>query len=123
MSRISTTTTEEAKGATRFHLSHLPRLTTRTEHIKQLKYNSIHPQQKSTHRINCKCLNLLVGETGIEPATPCSQGRCATRLRYSPTKDELYSMEDVATQENKLPAHYYSLHSLAGVFLSAVVSN
>jgi hypothetical protein len=26
----------------------------------------------------------MVGETGLEPATPCSQGRCATRLRYSP---------------------------------------
>ena len=73
--------------------------------------------------MNCNPLNLLVGETGIEPATPCSQGRCATRLRYSPTKDGLYSMEEVATQENKLPAHYYSLHSLARVFLSAAVSD
>ena len=26
----------------------------------------------------------LVGETGFEPATLCSQSRCATRLRYSP---------------------------------------
>ena len=26
----------------------------------------------------------MVGETGFEPATPCSQSRCATRLRYSP---------------------------------------
>ena len=26
----------------------------------------------------------VVGETGFEPATPCSQSRCATRLRYSP---------------------------------------
>jgi hypothetical protein len=29
----------------------------------------------------------LVGETGFEPATLCSQSRCATRLRYSPTRD------------------------------------
>ena len=28
---------------------------------------------------------MLVGETGFEPATLCSQSRCATRLRYSPT--------------------------------------
>ena len=28
---------------------------------------------------------LLVGATGFEPATPCAQGRCATRLRYAPT--------------------------------------
>ena len=28
----------------------------------------------------------MVGETGFEPATLCSQNRCATRLRYSPTE-------------------------------------
>ena len=27
---------------------------------------------------------MLVGETGFEPATLCSQSRCATRLRHSP---------------------------------------
>ena len=26
----------------------------------------------------------LVGATGFEPATPCSQSRCATRLRHAP---------------------------------------
>jgi hypothetical protein len=26
----------------------------------------------------------VVGATGFEPATPCAQGRCATRLRYAP---------------------------------------
>ena len=26
----------------------------------------------------------MVGETGIEPATPCTPCRCATKLRYSP---------------------------------------
>ena len=30
-------------------------------------------------------LRILVGATGFEPATPCAQGRCATRLRYAPT--------------------------------------
>src|SRR5437867_11191644 len=30
-------------------------------------------------------LTLLVGAAGFEPATPCAQGRCATRLRYAPT--------------------------------------
>jgi hypothetical protein len=28
----------------------------------------------------------MVGETGFEPATPCTQNRCATRLRHSPTE-------------------------------------
>ena len=32
-----------------------------------------------------KTLRILVGATGFEPATPCAQGRCATRLRYAPT--------------------------------------
>ena len=27
----------------------------------------------------------MVGATGFEPATPCSQSRCATKLRYAPT--------------------------------------
>ncbi len=27
----------------------------------------------------------MVGETGFEPATPCTQNKCATKLRYSPT--------------------------------------
>src|SRR3989304_2363989 len=26
-----------------------------------------------------------IGATGFEPATPCAQGRCATRLRYAPS--------------------------------------
>src|SRR6185369_7879590 len=30
-------------------------------------------------------LGKVVGATGFEPATPCAQGRCATRLRYAPT--------------------------------------
>src|SRR5215203_3118966 len=31
----------------------------------------------------------MVGETGFEPATLCSQSRCATRLRHSPTSRPL----------------------------------
>ena len=30
-------------------------------------------------------LNNLVGARGFEPPAPCSQSRCATRLRYAPT--------------------------------------
>ena len=29
-------------------------------------------------------LTSIVGVTGFEPATPCSQSRCATGLRYTP---------------------------------------
>src|SRR6185436_4859669 len=28
----------------------------------------------------------MVGARGFEPPTPCSQSRCATRLRYTPTR-------------------------------------
>src|SRR6266545_5367723 len=38
-----------------------------------------------------KTLRILVGATGFEPATPCAQGRCATRLRYAPTAEPLDS--------------------------------
>jgi hypothetical protein len=31
----------------------------------------------------------MVGATGFEPATPCAQGRCATRLRYAPTPEDV----------------------------------
>ncbi len=33
----------------------------------------------------------MVGATGFEPATPCAQGRCATRLRYAPSNDRSHS--------------------------------
>src|SRR6185369_7377332 len=35
-------------------------------------------------------LNLLVGMTRFELATPCSRSRCATRLRYIPNELFLY---------------------------------
>src|SRR3989337_2292097 len=28
----------------------------------------------------------MVGATGLEPATPCTPCKCATRLRYAPTR-------------------------------------
>jgi hypothetical protein len=34
----------------------------------------------------------LVGAAGIEPATLCSQSRCATRLRYAPTQGNFIVM-------------------------------
>ena len=32
----------------------------------------------------CRSPDILVGARGFEPPTPCSQSRCATRLRYTP---------------------------------------
>jgi hypothetical protein len=31
----------------------------------------------------------MVGVAGFEPATPCSQGRCATELRYTPSLQQV----------------------------------
>lgn len=33
----------------------------------------------------CELQRSMVGAAGFELATPCAQGRCATRLRYAPT--------------------------------------
>ena len=47
-------------------------------------------------RVQSKCIKKLkvVGETGFEPATLCSQNRCATRLRHSPTLFELKILQN-----------------------------
>src|SRR5579862_1705561 len=34
----------------------------------------------------CNCLKRLVGAWRFELQTSCAQGRCATRLRYAPTR-------------------------------------
>ena len=36
----------------------------------------------------------MVGARGFEPPTPCAQGRCATRLRYTPTGSPLTLCKD-----------------------------
>ena len=33
----------------------------------------------------------VVGAAGFEPTTPCSQSRCATRLRYAPVQRSKYT--------------------------------
>src|SRR5438132_2621418 len=45
-------------------------------------------EDSANSRLLCtlwRFLSEVVGATGFEPATPCAQGRCATRLRYAPT--------------------------------------
>ena len=38
----------------------------------------------------------VVGKGGFEPPTPCSQSRCATRLRHTPNSFESYHLRDTA---------------------------
>ena len=60
-----------------------------------------------------KTLRILVGATGFEPATPCAQGRCATRLRYAPTSPRSYAVPHLSVHDdskrppvpNPLPAY------------------
>ena len=42
-------------------------------------------QTEAVNQIANSLKKTMVGATGFEPATPCAQGRCATRLRYAPT--------------------------------------
>src|SRR5438034_3727673 len=44
----------------------------------------------------------LVGATGFESATPCAQGRCATRLRYAPTLERLSILPDSLRDQEKI---------------------
>ena len=37
----------------------------------------------------------MVGAEGFEPPTPCSQNRCATRLRYAPSMAEMCVLHDL----------------------------
>jgi len=51
----------------------------------------------------------MVGATGFEPATPCSQSRCATGLRHAPTERREFSIAATLAQR----AESFNLHALA----------
>ena len=42
----------------------------------------------------------MVGATGFEPATSCSQSKCSTRLSYAPTRRHC---PDFPPPRNKIP--------------------
>ena len=44
----------------------------------------------------------MVGVQGFEPWTPCSQSRCATRLRYTPTETIFYTESAIAGKSCKI---------------------
>jgi hypothetical protein len=44
----------------------------------------------------------MVGAAGFELATPCAQGRCATRLRYAPTNQTFVGAYNQNSRESKL---------------------
>jgi len=53
----------------------------------------------------------MVGVQGFEPWTPCSQSRCATRLRYTPTEPIFYT-------EKALRGKYCKMQCMSASFLS-----
>ena len=53
----------------------------------------------------------MVGVQGFEPWTPCSQSRCATRLRYTPTETLFYT-------EKALRGKYCKMQGMSASFLS-----
>ena len=44
----------------------------------------------------------MVGVQGFEPWTPCSQSRCATRLRYTPTESIFYTESAIRGKSCKI---------------------
>ena len=46
----------------------------------------------------------MVGVQGFEPWTPCSQSRCATRLRYTPTEPIFYTDRAISGKSCKIRA-------------------
>ena len=53
----------------------------------------------------------MVGVQGFEPWTPCSQSRCATRLRYTPTEPLFYTERPITGKSCKIrhmPAYFSS---------------
>ena len=53
----------------------------------------------------------MVGGQGFEPWTPCSQSRCATRLRYTPTELIFYTERGFTGKSCKIltmPAYFSS---------------
>jgi hypothetical protein len=46
----------------------------------------------------------MVGVQGFEPWTPCSQSRCATRLRYTPTEPLFYTVRAIEGKSCKIRA-------------------
>src|SRR5262245_29798592 len=46
--------------------------------------------------VTWKCRERLVGVRGFEPPTPCSQSRCATRLRHTPNRSKFTTYESSA---------------------------
>ena len=44
----------------------------------------------------------MVGVQGFEPWTPCSQSRCATRLRYTPTESIFYTERAITGKSCKI---------------------
>src|ERR1700682_2927866 len=59
----------------------------RAFHTRTAGPNHLWVEPGLTNTLHCAGVSgkRLVGEAGFEPATPCSQSRCATGLRYSPT--------------------------------------
>ena len=60
-------------------------------------------------------MKLLVGARGFEPPTPCSQSRCATRLRHAPNTVSLISYFIARNQGNYREV---AVGTLTSVYLS-----
>ena len=68
----------------------------------------------------------LVGKTGFEPATSCSQNRCATKLRHFPTLCKYYNkflenvkpLEMIGLENLTISKFYEEIHSTTHLHLT-----
>src|SRR5207253_9290982 len=78
----------------------------------------IHPSSLRPHP-SCK----LVGARGFEPPTPCSQSRCATRLRYTPTlkRQCVNRLPETAIPRAKPPSLFPDRHAVVAAWIPIAV--
>ena len=74
--------------------------------MEEVKGEQCFPQKKRTPPESDGVFLKGIGAAGFEPATTCSQSRCATRLRYTPKRIRLALGLALAKSENKISPFY-----------------
>ena len=67
----------------------LPRLLSRADLEGNHSYKIIYSGFRLQSKNSCMSLKTLVGPAGLEPATPCLEGRCSIHLSYGPIGDSI----------------------------------
>ena len=84
--------------------------TTAWTRVKACGYLCGHNRRNAAAGLGKLCVKELVGARGFEPPTPCAQGRCATRLRYAPTRTT-YVDSKASSNGTSIPNAVFDLFS------------